>query len=79
MEQTNPSSPWYPYVWVDPERMGGVPCFRDTRVPIKNLFDYFEEGLPISEFLDDFPPITREQVEAVLRLATQSVIRAAAA
>lgn len=79
MDQTDPKSPWYPYVWIDPERLGGVPCFRGTRVPIKNLFDYFEEGLPISKFLRDFPPITREQVDAVVGLAGTTLIKAVAA
>ena len=26
-------------VEVDPEKMGGIPVFRGTRVPIQNLFD----------------------------------------
>jgi uncharacterized protein (DUF433 family) len=29
---------------VDPEKMSGIPVFRCTRVPIKNLFDYLEGG-----------------------------------
>ena len=29
-------------VWQDPKRMGGTPCFRGTRVPIKHLWDYLE-------------------------------------
>ncbi|HYE63369.1 MAG TPA: DUF433 domain-containing protein [Phycisphaerales bacterium] len=69
METTDPKSPLYPYVWVDPERLSGEPCFRDTRVPVTALFDYLEAGDPLSEFLDDFPSVKKEQAEAVLRLA----------
>jgi len=29
---------------VNPNKMSGTPVFRDTRVPIKNLFDCIEEG-----------------------------------
>ena len=72
MEITDPHSPWFPYVWVDPERMGGEPCFRGSRVPITALFDYLAEGETISEFLDDFPPVTREQAEGVLRLSARA-------
>lgn len=79
MEITNPDSPWAPYVWVDPDRMGGEPCFRGSRVPIRSLFDYLESGQSIGEFLDDFPPVTREQAGAVLRLAVRTLIEAAAA
>lgn len=59
---------WDAAVWSDPARMGGEVCFRDTRVPVQSLFDSLSDGLSIAEFLDDFPPVTPEQVECVLRL-----------
>lgn len=31
-------------VEVDPEKRGGTPVFRGTRVPIQNLFDSLETG-----------------------------------
>ncbi|CAG0954373.1 hypothetical protein PHYC_00378 [Phycisphaerales bacterium] len=39
MEQTSPRSPWYPFVWIDPDRTGGEPCFRGTRLPVRILFE----------------------------------------
>jgi uncharacterized protein (DUF433 family) len=74
METTEPGSPWFPFVWIDPDRLGGTPCFRGSRVPIRNLFDYLEEGHTVAEFLDDFPPVTGAQVQAVLHLAGQTLI-----
>ena len=56
-------------IWIDPERQGGEPCFINTRVPIKILFDYLAGGDPLEEFLEGFPPVTREQAEKVLELA----------
>jgi uncharacterized protein (DUF433 family) len=44
----------------DPEIMNGMPCFRGTRVPFKNLIDYLEGGHPLSEFLRQFPSVTEE-------------------
>lgn len=61
-------------VWVDPERMSGIPCFYGTRVPVKNLFDYLEGGQSLEIFLDDFEGVTREQADAVLRLAMESLL-----
>ena len=29
---------------IDPDVMNGMPCFRGTRVPFKNLIDYLEGG-----------------------------------
>ena len=54
---------------IDKDILGGTPVFMGTRVPVKNLFDYLEEGEPISEFLDDFPTVKREQINAVLKMA----------
>jgi uncharacterized protein (DUF433 family) len=56
-------------IWIHPERVSGAPCFINTRVPIQNLFDYLEGGEPLDEFLEGFPPITREQAVKVLELA----------
>ncbi len=39
---------------IDQEILGETPIFMGTRVPIKNLFDYLEEGYPISEFYRGF-------------------------
>lgn len=46
----------------DPQILGGVPVFRGTRVPIKNLLDYLATGETMDSFLEDFPTVTREQV-----------------
>lgn len=66
-------------VWVDPERMGGQPCFYGTRVPIKILFDYIEGGEPLDEFLEGFPDVTREQALAVLEAAKTNLLHDLAA
>ena len=45
---------------IDPDIMNGIPCFRGTRVPFKNLIDYLEGGYSLGEFLNQFPTVTRE-------------------
>jgi uncharacterized protein (DUF433 family) len=44
-------------------------AFINTRVPIQNLFDYLETGHTLDDFLEGFPPITKEQAVKVLELA----------
>jgi uncharacterized protein (DUF433 family) len=61
-------------IWVDPERVSGAPCFVNTRLPIQNLFDYLEGGEPLEEFLEGFPPVTREQAVKVLELAKANLL-----
>jgi uncharacterized protein (DUF433 family) len=53
----------------DPEILGGMPIFRGTRVPVKNLIDYLATCETIDAFLDDFPTVTRKQVIRFLQEA----------
>jgi uncharacterized protein (DUF433 family) len=62
----------------DPEIMGGVPCFRGTRVPVSTLFDNLASGLTVNEILEQWPTLDRKDVLAVLALASQQVQRVAA-
>ena len=63
----------YKSVNIDPEILGGTPVFLGTRVPIQTLFDYFEGGDTVEEFLDDFPSVTKIQAIELLEMAKQSV------
>ena len=53
----------------DPEVMSGALCFKGTRVPVKNLFDYLEGASTLEDFLEDFPSISREIAISVLEAA----------
>jgi len=67
-------SPLAPYISVNPGRMHGEPCFKGSRVPIKTLFDHLKAGDPLDVFLEDFPPVTREQAAAVVELASMGLL-----
>lgn len=56
----------------DPEVLSGTVCFAGTRVPVSALIDYLRGGERIDDFLDDFPTVSRDQVNAVLKLATEA-------
>jgi uncharacterized protein (DUF433 family) len=58
----------------DPEVMSGMPCFRGTRVPFKNLIDYLEGGHPLGDFLQQFPTVTKEMAVRALEEAKESLI-----
>lgn len=62
---------------VDPAIMSGAPCFVDTRVPVKALFDYLDGGHPVSDFLEDFPTVTEAQVHQVLAEAREKFLSVA--
>jgi uncharacterized protein (DUF433 family) len=46
--------------------LGGTPVFAGTRVPAESLFDYLKHGRSIDYFLEQFPTVKRQQVEALL-------------
>ena len=59
---------------VNPNKMSGTPVFRGTRVPIQNLFDCIEEGETIDQFLEQFPTVTRDQVNGILELSKERLL-----
>jgi uncharacterized protein (DUF433 family) len=63
-----------PVIHSDPESMGGPPVFIGTRVPLATLLDYLEAGQPLSEFLEDFPTVTREQAVSALKQAKAALL-----
>ena len=57
-----------------PDLMSGMPVFRGTRVPIKNLLDYLSAGDSLDEFLAQFPTVKREQALTLLAFAEELVL-----
>lgn len=62
-----------PAVERDPQRVSGAWVFRGTRVPVAALFQNLEDGAQLSDFLEWFPGVTREQARWVLEHATRSL------
>jgi uncharacterized protein (DUF433 family) len=53
-------------IMVDPQILGGAPVFKGTRVPVKTLFEYWENDYSLEEFLQCFPSVTREMARRLL-------------
>jgi uncharacterized protein (DUF433 family) len=63
-----------PMIVRDREILSGIPCFRGTRVPFKNLIDYLEDGHSLGEFIRQFPSVTREMAVQALEEAKESLL-----
>lgn len=50
----------------EPGRVSGAWVFTGTRVPVRSLFENIEGGASVDDFLEWFPGVTRQQVDAVL-------------
>jgi len=62
------------FVSIDPERLGGVPCFVGTRVLIKYLWKCLLKGKTLEAFLDDFDGVPREEAIAALEQAYERLL-----
>ncbi|KAA1238745.1 DUF433 domain-containing protein [Aquimarina sp. RZ0] len=62
------------YVTVSSDILGGTPVFKNTRVPIKILFDYLQGGDNLQEFLDNYPTVEKTFAQKVLELLAVYVI-----
>jgi len=63
----------YERISIDPSRMSGVPCIRDTRVTLSAVLGQLAAGLSIPELLVDFPYLDRVDVLAALEFAAAAV------
>ncbi len=64
---------WQDRIIVDPEIHHGVPCVRGTRVPVAVVLGSLAEGLSPDEVLQDYPTITREDIQACLEYAAEII------
>jgi uncharacterized protein (DUF433 family) len=62
-----------PAVETHPGKLGGTCVFRHSRVPVSSLFEHLESGGTVEEFVEWFPGVSRENVNAVLEHAMRSL------
>lgn len=57
----------------NPRKMSGAWVFRGTRLPVTTFFENLNDGATVDEFLEWFPGVEKEQLEAVLQFAVSSL------
>ena len=55
-----------------PGKVSGAWVFKNTRMPVATVFQNLEAGLTVEEVMEEFS-VTREQINAVLHFAAQSL------
>ena len=55
-----------------PGRVSGAWTFRNSRTPVKLVFENLEDGMTIDEIIEQYP-VSREEIRAVLGFAAQSL------
>jgi uncharacterized protein (DUF433 family) len=56
-----------------PGKVSGAWVFRGTRMPVAAVFENLEDGMTIDEIVELYDGLIREQVQAVLDFAAQSL------
>jgi uncharacterized protein (DUF433 family) len=54
---------------IDPRVRSGKPVIRGTRITVSDVFDYLGGGMTIPEVIDDFPDLTKEDIQACFAFA----------
>jgi len=60
---------WRERIRTDPDVCHGKPCIRGTRIMISVILDNLAEGLSPQEIVDEYPPLTLEDVSAAVGYA----------
>ena len=55
-----------------PGKVSGAWVFKGTRTPVSIVFENLQDGLSISELMEQYP-LTREQIAAALEFAARSL------
>jgi uncharacterized protein (DUF433 family) len=58
---------------VQPSVLQGKPVVRGTRIPVEGILRELSEGATEADLLDAYPRLTRDDIQAVLRYAADSV------
>lgn len=51
-------------ICIDPDVMGGLPCYEGTRVPIENVLGSLEQGVDFERLYAAYPFLTAEHILA---------------
>jgi uncharacterized protein (DUF433 family) len=57
--------------------MHGKVCFTGTRVPVTIFLDNLEDGMGVDEFLTNYPSVSKQQAQSVLRWENRALRQAA--
>jgi uncharacterized protein (DUF433 family) len=63
----------YERITIDPGRMRGLPCIRDTRVTVSAVLGQLAAGRSAEEVLADYPYLERADILAALEFAADAV------
>jgi len=56
-------------ITIEPGKRSGKPCIRGMRMTVQDVFEYLAGGMTEDQILEDFPELTREDINACFAFA----------
>ena len=56
-------------ITIEPGKRGGKPVIRGLRITVDDVLSYLASGMTVEQIVADFPPLTADDVLAVLAYA----------
>lgn len=53
----------------NPNKRFGKPCIRETRITVYDVLGWLAAGMDTKEIINDFPELTKEDIQACLAYA----------
>jgi uncharacterized protein (DUF433 family) len=56
-------------ITIDLGKRFGKPCINNTRIAVDDVLAWFASGMSLDDILEDFPDLTKDQIQLALRYA----------
>ena len=60
---------WQEQIDINPKVCHGKPCIKGTRIMVSVILDNLAEGLTLEEIVEEYPPLTLDNVRAAIAYA----------
>jgi len=61
----------FKYIIKIPDTCGGLPVFKDTRIPIYIILDFLSTGETVESILENYPQLTSGHIYEAIRFASE--------
>lgn len=62
---------WREHIWIDADRMHGMPCMLGTRIPVYVVLDNLAAGETAETILAHYPSLRPEHIPAAIAYAAE--------
>lgn len=59
-------------ITIDSGKRNGKPCIRGMRITVYDVLSYLASGMSAEQIIEDFPELTKEDIQACLSYAADS-------